>query len=185
MVTIMNGDRLMMICMFLAISAFQPTIGETAPPYAGMENRMVKALSEQQVADLRAGRGMGLALPAELNGYPGPAHAIELADKLQLSDEQRAKTKALLEAMKAETIPIGERIIADETMLDYLFAAKHVTSTSLAAATARIGSAQGELRAAHLRYHLTMLEVLSSAQVARYADLRGYATGDHRHHGAQ
>ena len=40
-------------------------------PYAGMQQREVKALSEQQIADLKAGRGMGLALAAELNGYPG------------------------------------------------------------------------------------------------------------------
>jgi hypothetical protein len=51
-------------------------------PYAGMQARPVKALTEQQIADLRAGRGMGLALPAELNGYPGPLHVLELADGL-------------------------------------------------------------------------------------------------------
>src|SRR5919107_1454461 len=44
-----------------------------------MLGRPVKSLSEQQVADLRAGRGMGLALPAELNGYPGPMHVLEHA----------------------------------------------------------------------------------------------------------
>src|SRR5690349_20851759 len=74
-------------------------------PYAGLETRPVKALSEQQIADLKAGRGMGLALAAELNGYPGPAHVLELADALGLSDEQRARTKALFDGMKAETIP--------------------------------------------------------------------------------
>jgi hypothetical protein len=35
-----------------------------------MQAHSVKALSEQQLADLRAGRGMGMALAAELNGYP-------------------------------------------------------------------------------------------------------------------
>ena len=35
--------------------------------------------------------GMGLALAAELNGYPGPAHVIELAKSLGLSEPQRAK----------------------------------------------------------------------------------------------
>ena len=34
-------------------------------PYTGLEARAVKALSEQQIADLKAGRGMGLAMPAE------------------------------------------------------------------------------------------------------------------------
>jgi hypothetical protein len=58
-------------------------------PYAGMQTRPIKALSAEQVADLKAGRGMGLAMAAELNGYPGPAHVLELADKLDLSDQQR------------------------------------------------------------------------------------------------
>jgi hypothetical protein len=35
-------------------------------PYASPEARALKALSDQRVADLRAGRGMGLALPAVL-----------------------------------------------------------------------------------------------------------------------
>ena len=30
---------------------------------------------------------MGLALAAELNGYPGPLHVIELADSLRLTPE--------------------------------------------------------------------------------------------------
>src|SRR5215216_2241767 len=54
----------------------------TASPYAGLQARPLKALSEAQIADLRAGRGMTLALAAELNGYPGPLHVIELADAL-------------------------------------------------------------------------------------------------------
>jgi len=161
-----------------------------ASPYAGMEMRPVKALSDQQTADLKAGRGMGLALAAELNGYPGPAHVLELADALSLSNEQRAATKALLDEMKAETIPIGERIIADETALDRLFSERRVTTASLDATTARIGAAQGELRAAHLRYHLAMAALLSPLQVAHYRELRGYATApaqgghDGHHHPA-
>jgi hypothetical protein len=147
-------------------------------PYAGMDQRIVKALSDPQIADLKAGRGMGLALAAELNGYPGPSHVLELADALQLSDAQRDKTKALLDAMKAETIPLGERLIAGETALDRLFATKTVTPASLDEATSRISAMQGTLRAAHLRYHLAMLEVLSAPQVAHYAELRGYAAGN-------
>src|SRR5438874_10327714 len=91
-------------------------------PYAGMEKRPIKALSDQQVADLKAGRGMGLALAAELNGYPGPSHLLELAAELGLSDDQRSRIQGLFEAMKAETIPIGEQLIAQERTLDTLFA---------------------------------------------------------------
>jgi Spy/CpxP family protein refolding chaperone len=76
-------------------------------PYAGMQTRPVKALSEQQTADLRAGRGMGLALAAELNGYPGPLHVLELADQLELTADQRTRVRQLFDAMKAEAIPVG------------------------------------------------------------------------------
>ena len=171
------------LCAALATFSLLPATaqdhGTTAGlPYAGMESRAVKALSDQQIADLQAGRGMGLALAAELNGYPGPAHTLDLAGALMLSDEQRAKTAALFDAMKAETIPIGERIIAEEMALDRLFRDGRVTRTSLDASTARIGAAQGELRAAHLRYHLAMVELLSPPQIARYQELRGYAVPD-------
>ena len=46
------------------------TAASARSPYAGMQTRPIKSLSDQQIADLKAGRGMGLALPAELNGYP-------------------------------------------------------------------------------------------------------------------
>jgi hypothetical protein len=87
-------------------------------PYAGMQARAIKTLSEQQIADLQAGRGMGLALAAELNGYPGPIHAIELAEQLHLAPDQVTRLQGLFEAMKAETIPIGESLIAQVSPLD-------------------------------------------------------------------
>lgn len=139
-----------------------------------METRPVKALSKEQIADLEAGRGMGLALAAELNGYPGPLHVLEFAKALNLTDEQVSRTKKLLERMKAEAIPIGRRLIDEEATLDSLFAEKMITAASLAEATKRIASAQGDLRAAHLRYHLDTADILSPEQVGRYAKLRGY-----------
>src|SRR5882757_7719114 len=86
-------------------------------PYAGMQARPVKALSEQQTADLQAGRGTGLALAAELNGYPGPTHVLELKKELALTAEQRDRIEKLFADMKAETIPIGQRLIGLETEL--------------------------------------------------------------------
>src|SRR3954469_18379199 len=115
-----TGMAVFAIAVVVASAAWS----QTHQPYAGLQARSVKALSDEQIADLRAGRGMGLALTAELNGYPGPSHVIELADKLRLSDAQRAKVVELFAAMKAETIPIGERLIAQEQDLQQLFATK-------------------------------------------------------------
>jgi Spy/CpxP family protein refolding chaperone len=148
-------------------------------PYAGLQARPVKALSDQQIADLKAGRGMGLALAAELNGYPGPMHVLELATPLGLSDDQRAKVTALFDAMKQEAVALGERLIAAETGLDRQFADKTVTPSGLGEATRDIASLQGELRLAHLKYHLATLELLTAEQAARYSSLRGYGGSQH------
>jgi Spy/CpxP family protein refolding chaperone len=161
--------------LFLSI-AMAPYIAQAQghAPYAGMETRAIKALSAQQIADLREGRGMGLALPAELNGYPGPVHVLEQADALQLSDAQRAGTRAIFETMRADARALGERLIEQESALDKLFASGTASDASLDAATSAIATTQAALRAAHLRAHIAQRALLSEEQAKRYAELRGY-----------
>ena len=155
-------------------------------PYAGMQMRPVKALSEQQVADLKAGRGMGLALPAELNGYPGPAHVLELADQLGLSADQKGQIQSLFDSMKAEAVPLGEKLLGQETTLDRLFASRSITAESLKMTTAEIGVTQAALRDTHLKYHLQTAQILTAEQMQHYAMLRGYGeTGPMQHHHRQ
>lgn len=143
-------------------------------PYAGMQNRAIKALSERQIADLRAGKGMSFALPAELNGYPGPAHVLELAGPLDLTADQELKTRRLFEQMQAEAKTLAEELISREAELDSLFRHGKANPESVREAAANAAHAQGMLRASHLRYHLQMMDVLTSTQVARYNALRGY-----------
>jgi hypothetical protein len=143
-------------------------------PYAGLQQRAVKALSDEQLADLRAGRGMGLALAAELNGYPGPVHVLELADELQLTDQRRVQMRELTEQMTAEAISVGEKLVDRERALDQAFARQQITPANLTSLTAQIGETQAELRALHLKYHLLTAELLSTHERHRYAQLRGY-----------
>jgi hypothetical protein len=146
----------------------------TAQPYAGAEMRAIKALSEQQVADLNAGRGMGLAMAAELNGYPGPTHVLELADTLRLSSDVRNRVQALVTDMKAEATSLGVRVIAEEAALDRLFKEANATRELVDMMTSRIGVLQGALRASHLRYHLVTRDLLTPEQIADYSRHRGY-----------
>jgi Spy/CpxP family protein refolding chaperone len=172
--------------LVLVLIALAPTaLAQSQQPYAGLESRSIKALSEQQITDLRAGRGMGLALAAELNGYPGPMHVLELANALGLTSEQRAKMQELFAAMKAEALPLGERLIAQEAELDRAFAGKTITAATLAASTDAIGATHAALRQAHLKYHLFTIEALTPTQIEQYAALRGYKGGaqhPHRQH---
>ncbi len=167
----------------LALVAATGASAQTAQPYAGLQARAVKTLSPAQIEELRAGRGMGLALAAELNGYPGPVHVLELAEKLSLSPDQRQGTQALIAAMKAESIPLGEKLIEQEADLNRLFASRTVTPASLTAAMETIGSTQTALRIAHLKYHLATLELLTPGQAELYSQLRGYqeSAPSHRH----
>src|SRR3954447_19216814 len=112
------------------------SVASAQTPYAGMQTRSIKALSDQQVADLGAGRGMGLALAAELNGYPSPSHVLELADRLDLTTDQRAGVQRLFDAMKMEAVPLGSKLIEQEAELDRQFADRSVTPESLKASTA-------------------------------------------------
>jgi Spy/CpxP family protein refolding chaperone len=166
-----------------------PSASAAAPtPYAGQQTRDVKALSADEQADLLAGRGMGLAKAAELNGYPGPLHVLELARELELAPGQRARTEALFASMQREASALGARLVDEERALDALFASKQVDAARLADATQRIGALQAELRRVHLDAHLEQARILTAAQTARYVELRGYgaasaggAHGGHRH----
>jgi hypothetical protein len=166
-------------CAAVALGA-APLLAQSHQPYAGLQTRAIKALSDEQIADLRAGRGMSMALPAELNGYPGPSHVIEHAEALALTPEQAAEMRRLYDSMKREAVPLGERLIAQEAALDRQFAAHTMTAAALGEATAAIGKTQGELRATHLRYHLLTVTVLTADQLRRYAALRGYDGSERR-----
>ena len=144
-------------------------------PYAGEQTREIKALSESDIDNLRNGRGMGLARPAELNSYPGPRHVLDTA-ALALTPAQTAALTRVFAAMKSAAIPLGEKIIERETALDHLFTGQHATTESVRALTVEIGQLQGELRAVHLNAHVATVAILTPAQIARYNQARGYTS---------
>lgn len=143
-------------------------------PYKGLQDRLVKALSSQEVSDLRAGRGMGLALAAELNNYPGPRHVLDLSDQLGLSPDQKSRISALFDEMAGRAQSLGRQILDAEARLDQSFAAGRADETAIRSMTAAIAGLKGELRYVHLRYHLVVRDLLSTDQIARYSALRGY-----------
>jgi Spy/CpxP family protein refolding chaperone len=151
---------------------------EAAPtPYAGQQARAIKSLSDQEVAGLLAGKGAGFAKAAELNGYPGPAHVLELAEPLQLSTQQTEATRALMAAHQGRARQLGSELLVAERELDALFANKRANAASVDRATQRVGALQASVRAEHLTTHLTQTALLNPEQVRRYSVLRGY-TGD-------
>jgi hypothetical protein len=144
-------------------------------PYAGMESREIKALSAEETQALLSGEGMGMALAAELNGYPGPKHVLELKEELSLSSDQETETQAVFERMRAEAISLGEEIVAREREVDELFAGQDkMTPSGLEAVMNEIARLKGELRYTHLLAHLEVRQILTTEQVEKYGQLRGY-----------
>jgi hypothetical protein len=154
-----------------------------ASPYAGQQQRAIKALSDQQVTALLEGHGAEFATAAELNGYPGPLHVLELADRLGLSPEQRSATQSLMSEHKQRARSLGAGLVNAERELDGLFAQRAAAPEAVDTATRRVALLQAELRAEHLKTHLTQTALLSPQQARRYSELRGYgdaAAGDDR-----
>ena len=155
---------------------------KAASAYAGQQARPIKALSEDDIASLRNGDGMGFAKAAELNSYPGPRHVLALARELRLTDTQAGQVTAIRDRMSASARPLGAELIDRERLLDQLFARGEITSERLTAETAGISDIQGRLRTVHLAAHLETRAILTPEQVAQYDKLRGYTeTGTSNH----
>lgn len=164
------------LCLIALTATFatSASIAESTSPYADQDSRQIKALSTAEVADLLTGRGLGYAKAAELNGYPGPAHVLELADELQLSDRQRAESKAIFNRMAAAAKQTGANLISAERALDSAFRDRRITPQTLIRTVDEIGALDAALRAIHLQAHLEQTHLLTPGQIAHYQELRGY-----------
>ena len=149
--------------------------GNNPAPYAGLETREIKSLSEQDIQEIRRGGGWGLALPAELNGRPGPAHLLELKDELELSAEQVLAIIEIYEAMRSDAIAAGERFIAAEAAVSDAFGGSDLSEDALQDLLAEAAEARADLRFVHLSRHLETPDLLTEAQIQKYNVLRGYS----------
>lgn len=152
-------------------------------PYAGQQQRTIASLSAQDVDDLLAGRGWGLAKAAELNGYPGPAHVLELTDALALSDEQIREVQDIFDRMQARAQDLGAAYVAAEAALDAAFRDGSIAPDTLAELVSEAGRRRAELRAVHLAAHLDVAPILTRHQIMIYNQARGYAGGHQTGHG--
>ena len=173
---------LMLVALTLVPAAAEAQSSPEPSPYSGLERREIKALSADEIDSYLSGSGMGFALAAELNGYPGPKHVLELREELGLSGEQVLATEQLFGTMKSAAEVLGRQIVDREAELDRLFSSHGIDSEELAVRTRVIGELEGQLRAVHLDAHLQMIEILEHEQVRKYIELRGYHGGAHPGH---
>ncbi len=142
--------------------------------YAGQETRVIKSLAAADVASLLAGEGAGYAKAAELNGYPGPVHALELAAALALDANQVEQTRVLMDQHRSRAKELGARLVAAERALDELFATQQATVDTVETSARDVGLLQASLRAEHLKTHLAQRALFNAEQTRKYTELRGY-----------
>ena len=143
--------------------------------YVGEEHRAIKSLSAEDIRELRAGGGWGLAKAAELNGLPGPAHILEMASTIELTPTQQAEIQAIYQQMKSEAISLGNQLIQLEAALNTNFADATINQTLLEQSLRDIERVRAQLRLVHLSAHLQTPNILTSEQISLYNELRGYS----------
>ena len=166
-----------------------PSFAADAPkrsPYAGEEQRDMKALSPDFIEGLKAGAGLGSAKSAELKGYPGPAHLLELQREIPLDGAQVGAITELRDDVRSGPIALGVELLDAEAALEAAFRDRDFDQARLGELTDRAGVLRAELRATHLNAHIQASALLNLRQIHRYQVLRGYAgdqTGGHTGHG--
>ena len=146
-------------------------------PYSGQEIRDIKSLSDNDVQSLQNGTGEafgGIAKLAELNGYPGPRHVLDIAQELQLTDRQREEIELIYQNMSNNAKSIGSAIIAIEQDMDEAFANKTITEENLIAMLDKSANFYEQLRFVHLSAHLDTAQIMTTEQIQMYNEMRGY-----------
>jgi hypothetical protein len=80
--------------------------------------------------------------------------------------------------MRSDSIALGEKLLDAESALEKAFRAGGLSEERLGTLTSNIGTVEGKLRARHLAAHLEVTALLSSDQIMRYSNLRGYGTSN-------
>jgi Spy/CpxP family protein refolding chaperone len=172
--------KVQLVCVCVALSVYGSAgVAQEASTHAGQATPEIKSLSAAEAQGYLEGREMGLAKVAELNGYPAPAHVLELAAQLQLTPHQRAKAEHLNRSIKTAA-RLGYWLVEAERRLNLLFVKGEADDGKITSLVRRIGGLEAEIRLVHLRAHLDMRRVLTADQIKKYEQERGHAGAQSR-----
>jgi Spy/CpxP family protein refolding chaperone len=129
------------------------------------------AFLEMERQAIERGEGMGMAMAADKNGYPGPKHVLELKEQLRLTPEQEAEMNRLMAAMKQKAVAAGKELLAAEAELEAMFAAGR-EEAALRAQVERIAALRAKVRWVHLETHLAARKALTAEQNRMYTHIR-------------
>ena len=186
----MNKEKKIIILLLIIILVIVSSLitydqfslhGDITSPYAGEHVRDVKSLSTSDIDGLKSGTGTpfgGMAKLAELNGYPGPRHVLDLALQMELTDSQTKQIEYIYQEMNSEAIILGNKILSIEMELDEKFSEGLIDKNHLKEKISESAEFYAKLRNVHLQSHIVMMDVLTLEQIEKYNELRGYTLDD-------
>lgn len=155
----------------------------TPSAYVSLLDTEIRGFDQDTIDGYLAGKGLGQALPAELNGYPGPRHTIDMADELELTEEQLVQVQGLFDEMKSKVVPLGELYLQAVAGLEFAFRDGVITEDYLQNQLEVITNIEAQMRFVHLSTHLATIDILNQDQIMKYNMMRGYSEGmDHEQH---
>jgi hypothetical protein len=157
------------------VTASEP---EYKSKYIGQEKRGIKSLSKEDIKELKAGAGWGMAKAAELNGLPGPKHILEMSKEIELTAEQEEMVITVYNDMNKKAIRLGNKLIEYEEELNNRFVERNIDEKILDDLLEKISETYKLLRFVHLSAHLKTPTILTESQIKKYNKLRGYTSDD-------
>jgi len=168
--------RALPVFILLTFASFAIAQHQHPAPASSTAQAAHHAFLEQERQAIQRGEGFGMAMPADMAGYPGPKHVLELKDGLKLTPAQVASMEKLFSDMRAKAIDRGREVLAAEDRLGQMFREGR-SADELREESFRIASLRAELRWVHLNTHLAARKVLTPDQLATYMALRYGAEG--------
>ena len=161
------------ILMLLAmpLGAQHPPMSKNAATPAQQAMAQHHAMLEAEREAIEKGEGFGMAMPADMHGYPGPKHVLDMKKELKLTAAQEASMQKLMATMKAKALAKGKDVLLAEQRLEDYFALGK-SEDELREETFRVASLRAELRWVHLAAHVAGKRILTAQQLATYQKLR-------------
>jgi Spy/CpxP family protein refolding chaperone len=130
------------------------------------------SITLQETEALLSGESISETRPAETFGYPDPRQVATMGEQLDLSDEQKNMVQNILQIRRNQALYFGNKIVAEELLLDDLFRKGEVNFANLGNRLESIGGWRWRLRLIHLEAYLKTKIVLSPEQLKKYQTLR-------------
>ena len=177
----MHMTSALIVCLLVFLFGPAQHPHDSSAPPANAAEAAHHAFLEQERQALERGEGFGMAMPADMAGYPGPKHVLDLKTELKLTPDQVAAMEKLFAEMKSRAVERGREVLAAEARLEQMFRDGR-SADELREESFRIASLRAELRWVHLSTHLAARKVLTPGQLAAYMQLRYGQTGQQHAH---